>query len=71
MIFKNEDGRAVEMEVWGGMDDVQVDEAYYVDTGEEVSGEDVEFILDRYAAEVEEILQEKQQLCFDLDRERD
>lgn len=60
MVFKTENGREVEIEFYGDYDDVQVDDAYYLDGDEDVSGEDIEYILDRYGAEIDDILRERQ-----------
>lgn len=67
MIFKTEDGRSVEMEVYGHYEDVEIDEAYYLDSEEDVTQEDIEYILDTYAAEIQEILMERHQMSFDFE----
>lgn len=54
MIVKNKDGREIEIEsVYGKYDDdIQIEEAYYVDTGEEVSEKDIDYIMDAYSSEI-------------------
>lgn len=60
MVFKNEEGREVEMYVFDDGVNLVVDEAYYLDSAdEEVTEYDIAYILDRYSAEIEETLLEQ------------
>lgn len=57
MIVKNAQGREIEIDgISGPSDDIQIEACYYVDTPEhhEVDQDDIDYILDRYAAELEE-----------------
>lgn len=58
MVVKTETGRRIEIEFYGDYDDVQVDECYYLDgdENEEVSEDDIAYVMDRYAAEIDECL---------------
>lgn len=55
MVVKAKDGRAVEISTYGKhSDDIQIDSAVYVDSGEDVPDEVVEEIYDRYSSDIYE-----------------
>lgn len=61
MVLKNEQGREIEISFFGTYEDIQVEEVWYLDSEEdEVSEEDIEYIKDTYAFEIEEVLNEQQ-----------
>jgi len=60
MILKDKNNREVEVGVYGEYDDVQIDEAVYVDTGEDASDEVVDYLMSTYGDELFEAFQERQ-----------
>jgi hypothetical protein len=55
MNCKDKNGRPVYISVWGSRDDLQIDEAYYLDADDEaVSDEMCAWIAKHYSAEMEE-----------------
>ena len=55
MIVKDQSGREIEISVSGRYDDdIQIEEASYVDSDEEVSEETIEFIQDKFADKIYE-----------------
>lgn len=55
MIVKDSAGRSVEIQVSGSdMDDIMIDSADYVDSDQEVPEEEIEYIYNAYAGEIEE-----------------
>lgn len=64
MIVQNAEGREVYINVFGDAEDPQIDEAYYVDSDDDmVTKDDLEYILYTYAVEIEE------ELMFQADEE--
>lgn len=59
MIFTFEN-REIEISVYGDFDDVQVSEAFYTDTKEDVPDYIIDLLLDENAGNVYEYLYEKQ-----------
>ena len=61
MVCKTENGTEIEINVCGDYDDMQVDEAYYIDPSmpDTVSDEDIAYVLEEYAADLEEQLRDK------------
>ena len=60
MLAKTEACREVELQNFtGASDDVQF-EAYYVDDGEPISDDDMQYISERYAAEIDEEWHDRQ-----------
>ena len=53
-------GREVELSVYGQHDDIQIDEAYYADTGEEAPNDVVDFLMDTYGDELYEYFIDQQ-----------
>lgn len=60
LTLKDKDGREVELSVYGQHDDVQIDEAYYTDTGEDVPDNVVDYLMDTYGDKLFEAFQENQ-----------
>lgn len=57
MVVENKDGRKIEIMLMGDYESPQVDDAYYLDSDdEEVTDDDLEYILGRYDAEILEHL---------------
>ena len=55
MLLKDEAGNVVEVMVAGtACDDVWIEEAYYTDSEELVSEQTIEWLMDRYAGDIEE-----------------
>jgi hypothetical protein len=55
MIGYTKDGREVEFSVFGRYeDDLTIDDAYFVDSDEEVSQQDIDYIEKNYAQEIYE-----------------
>jgi len=55
MIVKDEAGREIEIEIYGKYeDDINIDSAIYLDTGEYVPDSVVNYILDAYAGDIYE-----------------
>ena len=53
MLVQDSKGREVEISVYGRYDDdIQIDEAVYVDGDEEVPEEEIEYISETYADEI-------------------
>jgi len=53
MLVKNNDGREIEIHVYGNhSDDIQIDEAFYLDSNDDVTDEDIEYIMDYYADDI-------------------
>ena len=53
MIVKNAFGREIEIDgVCGEADDVQIDNCFYVDGDEEVTSEDIDYIMHTYGDEL-------------------
>lgn len=59
MILTNAEGRKIEVMFYGDYECPEVDEAYYVDTEEDVTEEDIEYILGTYDSEIHEHLMER------------
>ena len=58
--FKDASGRDVYAHFMGHLDDIQCDEAYYDDTGDDAPDETVEYIMKKYTAEIEFAILENQ-----------
>lgn len=55
MIVRNHEGREIEVDrVSGGIEEPMIDAAYYVDTNEEVTEEDYDYVYNNYAMELSE-----------------
>lgn len=55
MLVKDKNGREIEITVYGRYgDDIEIDEAYYTDTDEEVGEDVIEYIYENYADEMYE-----------------
>jgi len=70
MILRNEKNQKVHIEFFGDLDDPQYEEAYYLDSDEEVSEDDVDFILYTYAADIDGELRSKARDSYFLEDER-
>jgi hypothetical protein len=61
MIVKDSTGREVYITVYGRyIDDIEIDEAYYMDDESDVPNDEIDFILDNYASEIEEAWMDRQ-----------
>lgn len=67
MLVKNKLGRELEITVYGKYDDdIQIDDAVYLDNDEEVSDEDIEYITKHYADEIyQEWIENKSSEAYD------
>jgi hypothetical protein len=65
MIVKNESGREIMIEVYGTTEDIEIDEAYYLDDEEDITEEDLDYIKDVFATELQEAASSCQ-LSFDF-----
>lgn len=55
MLVKDRQGREIEITVFGtAADDVQINEAFYLFSDEDVSESTIDYILDTYGAELEQ-----------------
>lgn len=63
MILKNSEGREIEITVRGAEDDVQIDSAQYVDSGEEVPDSEIDWIMDNCGDELYQAYMER---CIDM-----
>jgi len=54
MTVETRDGREVELELGGARDDVQIESATYVETGEEIPDAVLDEILEDYEQEIDE-----------------
>lgn len=57
MIVNNKDGRQIEIVFMGDYEAPEVDEAYYIDSEDDVSDDDIEYIMRVYGAEIQELLE--------------
>jgi hypothetical protein len=61
MIVKDSKGKEVEISVYGNdPDDIQIDEAFYVETKEDVSDDEIQYIYDAYSDSIYESWLDKQ-----------